>query len=481
MKPTGISRRSFMKAAMVATAALVHGGPFGKLHAAVGKAAPAGARRPNIVVMLADDLGYECIGANGGTSYKTPVLDKLAAEGVLFEHGYAQPLCTPTRVQTMTGIYNVRNYVRFGLLDPKHTTFAQLLKKAGYATCVVGKWQLGGGYDGPGHFGFDEYCLWQLNRRPGRYSNPGVEVNGKQVDYTEGQYGPDVVSDYACDFMRRNKDKPFCVYYPMILTHCPFGPTPDSPDWDPKSKGSRSYKGDPKYFGDMVTYMDKMVGKLLAKLDALGVRDNTLVIFMGDNGTDKPVVSKMAGGKSVAGAKGTTTDAGTRVPLIASLPGAGAKAKLCRDLVDTTDILPTVCQYAGVEVPAELAIDGRSFLPQIRGEEGNPREWTYCWYSRNGAAAKAKEYARGQRYKLYRDGRFFDIANDENEASPLGDAESNLTDEARKARAMLKGALDKYANARPASLSKGGGAKKKPKGAKRAGRKGKKDKKSQTQ
>jgi arylsulfatase A len=132
---------------------------------------------------MADDFGYECIGANGSTSYQTPHIDKLAATGMRFEHCYSQPLCTPTRVQLMTGQYNIRNYVRFGLLDPKQTTFAHLFKQAGYTTGIVGKWQLGGGFDGPKHFGFDEYCLWQLTRRPPRFANPGLEINGKEIDY----------------------------------------------------------------------------------------------------------------------------------------------------------------------------------------------------------------------------------------------------------------------------------------------------------
>jgi arylsulfatase A len=373
----------------------------------------------------------------------------------------------------MTGIYNVRNYVRFGLLDPKQTTFAHLLKQAGYATCIAGKWQLEGGFEGPGHFGFDEYCLWQLNRRPARYANPGLEVNGKQVNYTDGQYGPDLVSDYACDFIQRNKDKPFCLYYPMMLTHDPFVPTPDSPDWDPKKMGEPAGGSSPKHFGGMVAYMDKLVGKLLAKLDECGVRDNTLVIFLGDNGTGRAITSSM-GRRQVKGGKGDTTDAGTHVPFIASWPRAGAKGKVCDDLVDTTDILPTICQCAGVTVPAELAIDGRSFLPQIRGQEGEPREWAYCWYSRDGNAANAKQYARSQRYKLYRDGRLFDIPSDAAETAPL--AESALTDEARKARAMLQAALDKYANARPAGLKEGNAAKPKANAnaAPKAGKKAKK-------
>ena len=378
MATTSVARRDFLRVAAAAGAAAY--APSG---AAAGP--KRSGRRPNIVLIMADDLGYECIGANAGTSYKTPVLDKMAARGIRFEHCYSQPLCTPSRVKIMTGICNVRNYVKFGVLDKKETTFAHLLKRAGYATCVVGKWQLGGGLEGPGHFGFDEYCLWQVNRRPGRYPNPGLEVNGKQVNYTNGEYAPAVVSDFACDFMRRNKAKPFLVYYPMILTHCPFEPTPDSPDWDPKSKGSRSYKGTAKYFGDMVTYMDKIVGKFVAALEKLGLREDTLVLFTGDNGTDKPVVSMMAGRK-VAGGKGAMTDAGTRVPFIADWPGVIPKGTVSRDVVDFSDLLPTLCECAGVSVPPKLGIDGRSFLPQLKGEKGNPREWIHCWYSPQGNA-----------------------------------------------------------------------------------------------
>ena len=445
MSQPAISRRSFLSASAA-------GGLAAWVASAARSAEAAGsAGRPNIVLIMADDLGYETIGVNGGTSYETPVLDGMAERGVRFEHCYAQPLCTPSRVEIMTGIYNVRNYVRFGVLDPKETTFANLLKRDGYATCVVGKWQLEGGFDGPRRFGFDEYCLWQLNRRPGRYPNPGLEVNGKRVDYTDGEYGPNVVSDFACDFIRRHKDGPFLVYYPMILTHCPFEPTPDSPDWDPESKGSKTYKGDAKYFGDMVTYMDKIVGKILRTLEEAGVRENTLVLFTGDNGTDKPVVSEMDGRK-VAGAKGRTTDAGTRVPLIVEWPARGASGRVCDDLVDFSDFLPTLCEAAGVRVPEQLAVDGRTFLPQVKGREGNPRDWIYCWYSRSGKSKKAKVFARTRRYKLYRNGTFYDVAEDPRETRPLDDKSADLSDEAKRAREMLAGVLDRYADARPDGL-----------------------------
>ena len=406
------------------------------------------AERPNIVLIMADDLGYETIGANGGSSYKTPILDKLAATGARFEHCYAQPLCTPTRAQLMTGIYNVRNYVNFGTLDRKQTTFAHLLKNAGYATCIAGKWQLGNQPDSAQHFGFDRSCLWHHTRRPSRYPNPGLEINGKEKDFSNGAYGPDVAVDFICDFITEHQKEPFFVYYPMILTHCPFEPTPDSPDWDPNSKGSKTYKGNAKYFGDMVTYMDKTIGKIITKLDDLGIRDNTLVIFLGDNGTDKPVVSTM-NGREVAGGKGMMTDAGTRVPLIVSWPAQMTKPVVSDDLVDTTDFLPTICEAAGVAVPEKLHIDGRSFLPQLKGEKGNPREWIYCWYSRSGKSNQAQIFARNQQYKLYSTGKFYDVTNDVLEKKPMQD----LNDQAKAAQAKLQSALDLYQDARPQHLA----------------------------
>jgi arylsulfatase A len=425
------------------------------------------ASRPNIVLIMADDHGYECIGANGGTSYRTPVLDRLAAAGVRFEHCYVQPLCTPTRVQLMTGIYNVRNYTEFGQMDPQATTFANLLRQAGYATCITGKWQLGRDPELPKKFGFDEHCLWQHLRRPSRYKNPGLEINGKQVDYTGGEYGPDVVNDYAIDFVTRKKDGPFFLYYPMMLTHGPFDPTPDSADYAAagaegqngrlnspegtakgKGKGKRKNRGAAGdvngHFGDMVEYMDKLIGRLVARLDELGVRDNTLILFVGDNGTGQGVRSMM-GDRVVIGGKGQMTHRGMHVPLIASWPGKIATGKVCSDLVDSTDFLPTVCEAAGVTPPSELAIDGRSFLPQLRGEAGRPREWYYSWYApRNNRLVG--EFAANHKYKLYRTGNFFDLASDPEELSPL--TVDSLKGEAAAAAKSLQAALDQYRDAR---------------------------------
>ena len=253
-------------------------------------ALPLFADKPNVIVIMADDMGWECVSAyrdlitkynypkaelGEKDHYSTPHIDKLAEDGIRFDHGYSQPICTPSRVQIMTGIYNQRNYVRFGLLDPKARTFGHVMKGAGYKTCIVGKWQLEGGFVGPTKYGFDEYCLWQLTRRPARYPNVGMEVNGKEIDYP-GKYGPDIASDYLCNFIERNKDKPFFGYYPMILPHWPFEPTPDSKDWDPKSKGWQGggqTQKQPKYFREMVAYVDKIIGKIVAKVEEQGLTE----------------------------------------------------------------------------------------------------------------------------------------------------------------------------------------------------------------
>ncbi len=403
------------------------------------------ADQPNFILIMADDFGYECVTANGGESYQTPHLDRLAAAGVRFEHCHVQPLCTPTRVQLMTGRYNVRNYLNFGTLLRSETTFGHLLKDAGYATGICGKWQLGHEKDAPQHFGFDESCLWQHTRRPPRYANPGLEYNGVEKNFTNGEYGPTLVNDFALDFVTRHKDGPFFLYYPMILTHNPFQPTPDSAEWDPKTVGENA-KQNNKHFADMVAYMDKMIGRLDAKLAELGIRDHTLLLFIGDNGTNSGITSRFKG-TDYQGGKGTTTARGDHVPMIASWPAVIREGRVNGDLISAADFLPTLCEAAAVAVPD--SVDGVSFLPQLRGERGTPREWLYTWYSpRQKADLSVKECAYDHHHKLYRDGRFYDLRQDPFEQSPpieVGELHA-------AAAAKLQAALDLYADARPAEL-----------------------------
>jgi len=407
---------------------------------------------------MADDLGYETINENGGISYNTPNLDKMAKEGIRFEHCYAQPLCTPSRIQIMTGIYNVRNYIRFGILDTSQTTFGHLYKEAGYSTCIIGKWQLGRDKKSPFKAGFDEYCLWQVSqgrvdkkKRDTRYSAPVLEVNGKINKYSKLEYGPNIVSNYGLEFIERavKENKPFLLYYPMILTHCPFSPTPDSEEWLTDTSTVQEYKGKPEYFSDMIAYTDKIIGNINHRLDELGISENTIVLFVGDNGTDDPIISEMQH-RTVAGAKGNSTNAGTRVPLIVKWPAAIKANQVSNDLVDLTDILPTICEASEIQVPSEIEIDGVSFLPQMKGDRGNPRDWVYSWYSRAGIVDNACVFARDQRYKLYESGEFYDVMNDYLEERPLHHNELNA--DLKTKYDMFQNVIISYSNKRNNSL-----------------------------
>ncbi len=397
---------------------------------------------------MADDLGYECLGCYGSTSYSTPNLDKLAAAGVRFDHCYSQPLCTPSRVKIMTGRYNFRNYKVFGMLDPKEKTFAHVLREAGYSTCVAGKWQLYGRSEGwvgagstPGQAGFDRYCLWQIKERDSRYWDPKLKIDDKPLKVYEGEYGPDVFCDYICDYIEEHKNGPFFVYYPMCLTHSPFLPTPDTPGaQDKRNRQNRAY------FADMVAYTDKVVGRIVDKLDELGIRDNTLVLFTGDNGSPMGITSKV-GDRIIHGGKSLTTDAGTRAALVADWQSVTPSGVVCDDLVDFSDFLPTLAEAGGAALPKGVTIDGRSFLPQLRGQKGNPREWVFVDYPGkrpyNHDRLKPRRFARDKRWKLYADGRFFDIKNDLLEENPLDAAE--LAPEAAAAHEKLEKALASFA------------------------------------
>lgn len=380
--------------------------------------------RPNIILIMSDDMGYECLSSNGSTSYSTPVLDRVAEQGVRFTNSYSQPLCTPSRVKIMTGKYNFRNYIDFGYLDPKEKTFGNLLQEAGYKTLVAGKWQLNGkvgkelGYDDknrPHHFGFDEYCLWQLTDRGNRYANPIIEQNGERLETTIDDYGPDIVSDYIVDFIDRNHESPFFVYYPMILVHSPFNPTPDSPEWrDP----DRRLENGKEYFKDMVEYSDKIVGKIIDQLESKGIADNTILIFTGDNGTAPSITSYTMNG-AYKGGKGSLRDNGNHVPLVAQWPAGKQQNIVTNSPVEFSDFLPTFAQAAGLSIPTDT--DGESFLNILNGKKHQPRSNVFVhYYPRTTQVGKKNGcFTRTVEYKLYSDGRFFEMSTDKWEERPL--------------------------------------------------------------
>lgn len=384
--------------------------------------------RPNVILIMADDMGYECLGSYGSTSYMTPVLDSLASQGIRFANCVSQPLCTPSRVKIMTGLYNYRNYDYFGHLSSNQYTFGNMMKEAGYATCIAGKWQLNGlAYKNkirdwsdntrPHQFGFDEYCLWQLTkeRKEGkRYANPLIEQNGKILNRNEDDYGPDIFSNFILNFIERKKDEPFFAYYPMVLVHDPFVPTPDSKNWQEKEF---RYKNDTSNFKDMVKYTDKMVGRIVKKLMELDIDKNTIIIFTGDNGTH-PSIFTHTKKRIVRGGKGNTIDAGTHVPLIVCWPRKINRGSVYEGLIEFSDFFPTLADLVG----KEMHTDGKSFYPLLTGTNYTPRNTAFVHYDpRWGKRVNQyrNQFVRTLDYKLYRDGRFFNLTKDILEKNPI--------------------------------------------------------------
>lgn len=428
-----------------------------------GPSIDASPERPptNVVLIMADDLGAEWLSCYNPAAPPTPHLDALAAGGTRFTRCFSQPLCTPSRVVLMTGQYNYRNYVEFGFLPPTERTLGDLFRDAGFRTGVFGKWQLSG--DGPdrpdaidpAEWGFDEHLLWQLSKRPGhgdkgpRYWNPKLEADGEIRTSAQDDYGPDLFVDALLEFAAREDDRPFLAYYPMVLTHDPFFPTPES--GPPAGKT----KPDPKHFPEMVRYTDWLVGRIVAGLEAAGLRENTAILFCGDNGTHQSIVCPTPHGP-YRGGKGLLNDRGTWVPLIVSLPSRVPAGATDERPIDFTDLLPTVCTLAGVPVPADVD-GGDAFATLSRnaltggehsdGTTAQPRRTAaFVWYNpRHNARInqQAGAFARDGRYRLHADGRFVDAGD------PLDPAEEELTepltDEQRLSRQSLAAELARHA------------------------------------
>lgn len=421
------------------------------------------AKRPNVLLILADDLGFECLGCYGSKSYATPHLDRMAAGGMRFRYAFAQPLCTPTRMQLMTGKSNFRNWKAFGIMDPKERTFGHLFRENGYRTAIAGKWQFWS-YNPPNFepewrgkgqriedAGFDEYSVWHAHHtedKGSRYGDPTYYENGKLYANQKDKYGDDVFADFLLRFIEKNREQPWFAYFPMALTHAPFTPTPKSADW-----ATKRLKNDTQYFKDQVEYMDGIVGRMLARLEELKLAENTLVLFYADNGTLNAIRTKLeANGKvtEFQGGKGDTTEAGMRVPLIASWKGRIPAGRVNDDLIDSCDFLATICEATGVPIQSMGKTDGRSFLPQLTGKKGQPREWVYTWYDpRPGHDkerwTKTNRYAFDKRWKLYEDGKLYDWAADPRETKPLDDA---------GARRRLQAVLDRYRKEEAATRSR---------------------------
>lgn len=366
--------------------------------------------KPNVILILADDLSASALGCYGCQSVKTPVLDRLAKEGMRYTHCYSPQVCMPSRTELLTGKYAHRNYVGRGNVAVGERTIASELKKAGYATCQVEKWHVqarGGAM--PPQVGFDEHYLTKLAHN---YYDPVVHINGKKKAF-KGGYGPKVCQKCAFDFITRHRDRPFFLYYAMHLPHAPYHAPPGF-DLGEKPSHSDRYRA-------MIEHQDVMVGELVKYLESLRLRKRTLMIFTGDNGTPRGIHYR-TGGRMVEGGKGSMLDSGTHVPLIVNWPGTVSRDIVTNALVDFADFLPTAMEVAGRKPTPAMKLDGQSFYRQLLGDPKAPvRELAFKFGCRNGGkgALPVGYWARDQRWKLYGNGRFYDMVNDPEEKQAI--------------------------------------------------------------
>jgi arylsulfatase A-like enzyme len=337
-------------------------------------------RPPNIVLILADDLGPEWIGCYGGEEAETPRIDRLAAEGLRYSRAWSMPKCTPTRVTLLTGQYPFRHgwvnhwdVPRWGggahFDAERHQTFARALQGAGYRTAVAGKWQIDDFREEPSDLerhGFEASCVWtgyEDGNPPSdlRYHNAYVREAGVSAT-REGAFGPDVFCDFLIRFAEEHRDEPFLLYYPMVLPH---GPVTAPPGTDPTA--SRRDK-----FRAMVRHVDRNVGRLEDAIDELGLAADTCFVFTGDNGTERGVRTRM-GGREVRGGKGLLGENGVHTPLVVRWPGTVEAGATTDALWDTTDVFPTMLGLAGIDAPAGWQLDGVDQGPVFRGEAAAAR------------------------------------------------------------------------------------------------------------
>ncbi len=383
--------------------------------------------KPNVVFILADDLGIGNVGCYGADHGKTPNIDALAKGGTRFTHAFTPPLCGPSRAVIMSGRYAFRtgatNQDATGQMKPTVETFLpKVLKSAGYVSSSVGKW--GQLPLAPADWGFDDSLrfrgsgvYWSTKEKAEYY------LNEVKKTLAEKEYMPDLMHKHAVEFITANREKPFFLYYSLSHVHAEIVPTPDSVV---ESKD---------LYADNLAYMDKLVGKLVEELDRLKLREKTLIVFCGDNGTGKGYANTSTiGGKRLAGEKGTMLEGGARVPLVVNWPGVTPAGKVSDDLIDSSDFLPTIAELAGAKLPEKTVIDGRSFSPQVRGEKGTPRDWVFIELAR-------MWYVRESGWKLNQAGELFDMSAAPFEEKPVPADRAEAA--AKAARTRLQAALDK--------------------------------------
>ncbi len=426
-------------------------------------------RKPNIIYILADDLGYGDLGCYGQKIIKTPNLDNMAREGIRFtDHYSGSTVCAPSRCSLMTGFHTGHARVRgnyetgpFGFgacleLRPQDITIAELLKSAGYRTGLFGKWGLGvmTTTGEPGKKGFDEWFGY-LNQGHAHFYYPEfLWKNGEKVilegnkDGKREQYSHDLITEETLNFVKKNKDLPFFVYLAYTIPHAELlvpedslneykGQFEETPYVNNGSGGMGGYASQetPKAaFAGMVSRMDRDIGKLIGLLKELGIDDNTIVMFSSDNGPHleggaDPDFFGSSG--SLRGYKRDLYEGGIRVPFIVRWPGKIKPGTVSGHVSAFWDVLPTTCDIAGAPVPEY--VDGISFLPELLGEEQSEHDYLYWEFHEKQTTDqairmgnwKAVRHSPGGPIELY------DLSNDAGETNNISDLHPDIMEKVR--------------------------------------------------
>ena len=359
---------------------------------------------PNVILIITDDQGYGDLSFNGNPNIITPALDNFAAESVRFNNFYVSPVCAPTRSSLMTGRYSLRTGVRDtynggAIMASSEVTIAEMLKQANFTTGIFGKWHLGDNYPSrPSDQGFDESLIHLAGgmgqvgdftnyfKKDTSYFDPILWHNNEQKPYKG--YCSDIFTENAIEFIEKNKNNPFFCYLSFNAPHNPLQ-VPDEyyqtyktldptdgidPELIPNEKISEKTKDNTRKVYAMVTNIDDNLKKLFNKVDELGIKDNTIVIFMTDNG---PQHARYVAG--MKGRKSSVYNGGIRVPFFLRFPAMFSGNQEVNQITAHIDLLPTLSKLCNVEMPRDRKIDGRSFIPSINSEKLPERSFFSYW------------------------------------------------------------------------------------------------------
>jgi arylsulfatase A-like enzyme len=358
-------------------------------------------RRPNVILILADDLGYGDLGPYGQARIMTPNLDRLAAEGMIFSQAYAgSSICAPSRCCLMTGLHTGHARIRHNKtcdgegrvgLRPDDLTVAELLKSGGYATAIFGKWGMGyGNTPGtPNNQGFDEF-LGRINERTSQYypeflwRNEEKEVLEDNLDGETGTFSEDLFTQEALSFVEVHQDERFFLFLSYNYPHANEAPD-DTGKTMPMPVSDEPYSGESwpqeeKNFAAMITRMDRDIGTIISRLRELGLDRNTCVFFTSDNGPHGTGGHKKGFFESrgvLSGSKGDLLEGGIRVPMVAWWPGTIEPGVVSDQVLAFWDFLPTAADLAGAQLPAERQFDGISMLPALLGKPQQDHDFLY--------------------------------------------------------------------------------------------------------